>query len=145
MPTGNYTFTITAPGYSPYEEAGVPLNQGASGNTFQLITQGSTAADSEGIVVTGTSVRVADFERTTTGSVIEIGELATRVPVARDLTSVVQLAPATTVGDSAFGNLPNIGGSSVAENAYYVNGLNITEFRKGLGSVDGTVRVLQDR
>ena len=29
-------------------------------------------------------------------------------------------------GDAAFGNLASFGGSSVAENAYYVNGFNIT-------------------
>ena len=136
LPTGSYTFRVTAPGYSTYEEAGVSLTQGEAGNSFSLVTEGAAGAgEGDVIVVTGTRTRVADFERTTTGAVIEIGELATRVPVARDVTSVVLLAPATTQGDSAFGNLPNIGGGSVAENAYYVNGLNITQFRNGLGAV----------
>lgn len=133
LPTGSYTFAVSAPGFAPYQEAGIELSQGESGNTFTLASEGATGDNA--IVVTGTRTRVADFERTTTGAAIEIGDLATRVPVARDITSVVLLAPATTQGDSAFGNLPNIAGGSVAENAYYVNGLNITQFRNGLGAV----------
>ena len=132
LPTGRYTFSVSADGLEAYSETGVVLSQAQTANNFTLV--GGTSGEA-GIVVTGSRVQVADFERTTTGSVIEIGELATRVPVARDLTSVINLAPQTTFGDTAFGNLPNIGGSSVAENAYYINGLNITEFREGLGSV----------
>ena len=33
---------------------------------------------------------------------------------------------------SAFGNLVSFGGASVAENAYFVNGFNISNFRNGL-------------
>lgn len=135
LPAGVYTFEVSAPGYATFREDAVRLDQTGATNQFNLALAGTSADAGGEIVVRGTRVAVADFERTTTGAVINIGELANRVPVARDLTSVVQLAPATTLGDSAFGNLPNISGSSVAENAYFVNGLNITEFREGLGSV----------
>ena len=30
-------------------------------------------------------------------------------------------------------NLVSLGGSSVAENVYYINGMNVTNFRNGLG------------
>lgn len=139
LPIGNYTFEISATGYGAYREAGVRLAQNQSGNTFQLAEAGSAgapAADGGGeIVVTGTRVQVADFDRNTVGAVINVGELATRVPVGRDLNSIIQLAPGTAVGDTAFGNLSSIAGSSVSENAFFLNGLNITEFRQGLGSV----------
>jgi Carboxypeptidase regulatory-like domain/TonB-dependent Receptor Plug Domain len=131
LPTGSYTFTVDADGFEQFVDANITLGTDSSANQFSLAPQGGSGE----IVVTAGRLRVVDFERNTTGSVIEIGELATRVPVARDITSVVLLAPGTTQGDSAFGNLPNIAGASVAENAYYVNGLNITEFREGLGSV----------
>ncbi|MEY4269185.1 MAG: hypothetical protein RLZZ58_401 [Pseudomonadota bacterium] len=131
LPTGNYTFTIEASGYEAFTDDAVVLSADRSANQFTLASIGGTNE----IVVTAGRVQIIDFERNTTGSVIEIGELATRVPVARDITSVVLLAPGTTEGDSAFGSLPNIQGASVAENAYYVNGLNITEFREGLGAV----------
>lgn len=131
LPTGSYTFTISANGYDTFSDDAVKLGSDRSANQFSLVAEGG---DGEIVVSAGRSV-IVDFTRNTTGSVIEIGELATRVPVARDITSVVLLAPGTTQGDSAFGNLPNIAGASVAENAYYVNGLNITEFREGLGAV----------
>ena len=131
LPTGSYSFTIDAGGFDQFVDPAVTLGADRSANQFSLSPQGGNSE----IVVTAGRLQIVDFERNTTGSVIEIGELATRVPVGRDITSVVLLAPGTTQGDSAFGSLPNIAGASVAENAYYVNGLNITEFREGLGAV----------
>ncbi|MDG5487909.1 TonB-dependent receptor [Sphingomonas sp. BGYR3] len=134
LPAGKYTFEVNADGFGTYRESGIALSQSAAGNTFQL-SEG-TASTGDDIVVTGTRIKVADFDRTTVGAVISIGELATRVPVARDLTSVVLLAPGTSAGDSAFGNLAAVSGSSVSENSFFLNGLNITDFRQGLGSVE---------
>lgn len=147
LPQGNYTFTIEANGFATFTDPDIDLNASNSGNTFRLVPAGSetttTNAEGDTILVTGTRIKVSDFERTTTGAVIPIGELATRVPVARDVTSIIQLAPGTTVGDTAFlagntpgnGNLSNISGASVAENVFFLNGLNITNFRNGLGAV----------
>lgn len=51
--------------------------------------------------------------------------------------SVALLAPsAAKTSGSRFGSSPNIGGSSSAENGYYLNGINITNIRTGLGVVD---------
>ena len=55
-----------------------------------------------------------------------------QLPVQRDLTAMALLAPGTVPGDAAFGNLASFGGSSVAENVYYVNGFNITNPYKNL-------------
>jgi hypothetical protein len=135
LPQGSYTFEVSASGYETFTDNAVQLDQASGGNTFQLVKEGM--ASSEGaIVVTGKRIRVSDFDRATTGSVISVGELANRVPVARNLASVILLAPGTTQGDTAFGNLAAISGSSVSENAFFVNGLNITDFRQGLGSVE---------
>lgn len=131
LPQGSYAVTVSAPGFESYTEAGLVITQETAANQFTLSPEGGTTD----VVVTAGRVRVADFDRTTVGTVISLGELATRVPVARDISSVVQLSPGTTAGDSAFGNLPNISGASVAENAYYINGLNITNFRTQLGAV----------
>lgn len=140
LPPGPYTYAITAPGFSAFTDNAVVLDQNNAGNEFQLAAAGAAGvatenAEGDAIVVTGRRVRVADFERTTVGAVIDVGELATRVPVGRDLNSIIQLAPGTALGDTAFGDLSSLAGSSVSENAYYINGLNITEFREGLGSV----------
>lgn len=136
LPQGTYTFTITADGYQTFTDSGVRITQSEGGNSFRLIRTGAGTASADGsIVVTGQRIRVSDFDRTTTGQVISVADIAERVPVARDLTSVILLAPGTSQGDSAFGNLPAISGSSVSENTFFVNGLNITDFREGLGSV----------
>jgi hypothetical protein len=130
LPQGTYTFKIEATGFQSFTDGSVSLNQGQSANQFTLAPEGASA--DVDIVVTAGRVQVVDFDRNTTGAVINIGDLATRVPVARDITSVVLLSPGTAAGDTAFGNLPSINGASVSENAYYVNGLNITQFRNGL-------------
>lgn len=139
IPQGSYSFSISADGYDTYVEKGIVLTQSNSANQFTLAAAGAAVSTTSGseIVVTGRRVQISDFDRNTIGSTIQIGELARRVPVQRDLTSVVLLAPATAIGDNAFGNLPAVSGSSVSENVYYVNGLNITDFRQGLGS--GTI------
>lgn len=138
LPQGTYTFEISAPGFGTFRDEAVVLTQSSAGNAFELAPEGASADAAAGgeIVVTGRRVQISDFDRTTTGSVISIGELATRVPVARDLTSVILLAPGTALGDTAFGNLAAISGSSVSENVFFLNGLNITEFREGLGAVN---------
>src|SRR6185312_16251288 len=59
-------------------------------------------------------------------------EQIAKIPVPRDITDVALLAPGTVRGDAAFGNLASFGGASVAENAYFVNGFNITDSFKGL-------------
>ncbi len=134
LPQGSYSFEVTAAGYQVFSDNAVSLTQSAGGNSFQLVKDGVASAD--GIVVTGTRIRVSDFDRATTGAVIAVAELADRVPVARNLTSIILLTPGTIQGDRAFGNLPAISGSSVSENAYFLNGLNITDFRQGLGAVE---------
>ncbi|WP_198353759.1 TonB-dependent receptor [Sphingomonas sp. MA1305] len=133
IPAGTYTFTITADGYDTYTEAAIPLTQSGAANQFTLASAGS-AANSGDIVVTAGRQRVADFNQTTTGAVINVSDLANRVPVARDINSIIQLSPGTAQGDSAFGNLASVSGSSVGENQFFVNGLNITNFRNFLGA-----------
>ena len=133
LPQGNYTFTVAADGYDTFSDGNVSLTQAAAANQFTLSPAGLASSGGD-IVVTAGRIQVADFDRNTVGAVIQIGELATRVPVARDLTSVVLLAPGTSAGDAAFGNLPAVAGSSVSENVFFINGLNITDQRQGLGS-----------
>ena len=79
---------------------------------------------------TGASrVRTVSIEAAT---VLPVG-LTDRLPVGRDATSVALLAPGTVRGDAAFGELASFGGASVAENRYYLNGLDITRAADNLG------------
>jgi outer membrane receptor protein involved in Fe transport len=125
---GSYNVTVTAAGTPGYRAEGV--------NVAPSVTQTmaiSLASSGDEIVVTGSRV-ARDFNVATTGIAINVAEFAEDKPISRDLTSVILLAPGTTVGDDGFGNLSSIGGSSVAENAYYINGLNTTNFDNYLGS-----------
>lgn len=91
------------------------------------------------IVVTGAAIQTP-FSGTTSGVTVDVEELASRVPVGRDVTNLMLLAPGTSRGESTFGgkaaNFVSINGSSVAENAYYINGLNITNFDNYLGGAE---------
>ena len=133
LPTGSYTVVVEAPGLDTFTATDVSVV--ASQVTDLNIDMTSTG---NVIVVTGATI-TADFTENTTGTVVNLAELTRRVPVARDLASVVLLAPGTSFGDDAFEAngqlLPSINGSSVAENAYYINGLNTTNFDNYLGSV----------
>ena len=69
-----------------------------------------------------------------------------RLPIPRDPNAVVLMAPGAVYGDTAFGTnnrrehygtgfgYASLGGASVAENIYYINGMNVTNFRNGLGA-----------
>ena len=127
LPTGSYDIVVTGGGFQDFTATGV--NVLAS----QAVGVDISVSSANVITVIGTTI-VRDFEGTTQGLNVDVEELTKRVPLPKDLTSVVLLAPGTTQGDSAFGNLASIGGSSVAENAYYVNGLNTTNFDNYLGS-----------
>ena len=131
LPTGSqYSVEVNAAGMDLFTATDISV---LASETAEL-SIGLTSTGNE-IVVLGSTI-VQDFTSTTTGVNINVDDLVKTVPISRDLTSVALLAPGTSSGDSAFGNLASIGGSSVAENAYYVNGLNITNFDNYLGAAN---------
>ena len=135
-PVGRYTVTISAPGIETYTDTGVAIGLGSAADyTFTVGQAGAVAGVSsvDDIVVVGSRRATLDFDRTTTGITLDVQETFDRLPTARNLTAIQLLAPQTTPGDSAFGNEVSIAGSSVAENVYYLNGMNITNFRTFLG------------
>ena len=125
---GTYNVVVTAAGRPTYRADAVPV-QASQTSTLSVEL---ASAGGEDIVVTG-SRAVADFTGTTTGVNVDVADLVKTTPINRDLTSVVLLAPGTKLGDDGFGNLASINGASVAENAYYINGLNVTNFDNYLG------------
>ena len=132
LPGGSYDVTVSASGYSSFEDT-ISINIGdATGLTFTLF-------GGDVITVSGTATSLVDFSSPETSFSINVDELADSVPVARDIGQVALLAPSTSLGDGAFQsltkpNVVNISGSSVGENAYYINGFNITDFRNFLGA-----------
>ena len=143
LPTGVYTVTVSAEGYPATATENVRVNPGAN-NTYNFtVNSGDVLAGGE-IVVQGTAERVNDFGSNTGGLTIgDVSELLNTTPIARNQTALILLSPGTSSGDTAFGNLASIGGATVAENAYYVNGLNVTNFRNFVGSSNPPIEFYQ--
>jgi hypothetical protein len=85
---------------------------------------------SEIISIVGNSLVSIDTTSVESTSVFT-AEQIDLLPVARDLTSVALLAPGATAGDSGLGNgnTASFGGSSIAENGYFINGFDVTNIR----------------
>ncbi len=133
LPTGSYTVSVKKDGYVLAQESGLRINMGVK--TSLPVTLYASGEKPEVIEVMGNRISSIDVSSSESVTFVD-QELLARVPVARDVTSVALLAPGTTQGDAGFGNLASFGGASVGENSYYVNGMNVTNFRNGLGGAD---------
>jgi hypothetical protein len=134
LPIGKYTVTFRKNGYETVEEQEVVVKAGSSAK--YNISMYETGV--ERISVTGSNVQMVDFESSTTQLVLTADDIA-RLPVGQDLTSVALLAPGSSLAadpNADYGRGASFNGSSVAENGFFLNGLNITDIRKGLGNID---------
>ncbi|HJR74457.1 MAG TPA: TonB-dependent receptor [Luteimonas sp.] len=124
IPIGQYTITRkSADGATSTRTANVSV--GIASNV-DFVTSSGDAQTLDTVTVIGTgAVNPIDITSVESTTILTAQQIA-KIPVARDATSVALLAPGTVRGDAAFGNLASFGGSSVAENQYYVNGFNIT-------------------
>ena len=97
----------------------------------------------EEVVVVRESLPPVDATSSETTRIVTAGDIE-RLPITRDPNAVVLMAPGAVYGDTAFGTgrrrehygsgygYASLGGASVAENVYYINGMNVTNFRNGL-------------
>jgi len=129
LPTGSYSISVSKAGFVNTEST-LSLKVGINSYDVDLVSSGSNI---EELVTTARVVKTNVYEVNETGINIDVTELQTQIPVGRNLTSLTLLAPGAVEGDAAFGFLPSFGGSSVGENQYLVNGLNITNFRNFIG------------
>jgi hypothetical protein len=130
LPIGNYTITVSKAGFGTVSEEHVNIN--VAGLVFDA-TMGDTT-DVERIEISGARISQVDTSSAQVSQVISTERL-NLLPVELDSSAIAMLAPGVVGGDSAFGGVA-IGGSSVAENGYMLNGLNITKIRKGMGDIE---------
>lgn len=134
LPIGRYTISFSKNGFETAIEKSIEIQAGnQAGFNVDMYTAGV-----ERISVTGSSIQTIDFDNSTTQLVLTADELAI-LPVGQNLTSVALLAPGSSLAadpDADYGRGASFNGSSVAENGYFLNGLNITDIRKGLGHID---------
>lgn len=124
LPIGNYTLQVTRGGQAVGETVELAVSMG-SATTVNLSSEG--AVNLAAVQVVGSRiVPMVDVTSTETALTLTAAEVD-RLPVDRDLASVALLAPGVTKGEASFGGI-SFGGSSVAENAFYINGLNVTDF-----------------
>lgn len=131
LPVGQYELTVMRDGMLvARDNFGVSLN----GNTVANFELADQTIDEITVVA---SRIVGDTYSTDSGLVMGKAEIDI-MPVGRDLTSISMLAPGVVLGDSQFGlnggpGFASFGGSSIAENSCYINGLEVTNTRQGLG------------
>ena len=134
LPVGKYIVEGTRNGATLGKLAEVTVGLGAATTADVTVN----VSNLEEIFVVGTRVvRAVDVRSTESAMNLTREDLA-RLPVDRDITSVALLAPGLSKGDAGLcsgGNCGvSFGGSSIAENTIYINGLNVTDFYNRVGS-----------
>ena len=138
LPVGNYSVTSGA------NKRAVVVTPSAAANVEFVASQAANNGNTLGTVtVTASGASAIDVTTVSTSTVVTAAELK-RLPVARSAEAIALLSPGAVTGNGTyFGNQIAFGGSSVAENAYYLNGFfsgnpmtNIGGFTLPYGSIE---------
>jgi hypothetical protein len=129
LPVGRYQVDATRNGAVLGKLAEVTVSLGAA--TTANVTLGAITL--EEIQVLGTRIVTAVDVKSTESATNITREDLERLPVERDILSVALLAPGLNKGDGDLGSGVSFGGSSIAENTVYINGLNVTDFYNRVG------------
>ena len=121
---GKYQVNLTENGKTTSKEVTVLAGQGANVN-LATAAAAASAQNLSTISVTASALPSVDVSSVQTNTVLTSEQMKS-LPIAKNVTAIALLTPGAVKGDSAFGNLASFGGASVAENAYYVNGFNVT-------------------
>ncbi|MGN6481234.1 TonB-dependent receptor, partial [Luteibacter sp.] len=107
--------------------------------SFAAAATAASAQSLESVTVTANSLPPVDVSSVDSRTVITSEQLA-KLPLGRTAEAIALLAPGAVSGSGYFtgptGNaLVSIGGGSVTENAYYINGFNTTDPLSGFGGI----------
>lgn len=128
LPVGTYTLEASKDGTPVAEPVQVTVNLGNA----TVVNPGAAATTLGTVEVVGSRV-INAVDVTSTESATNITrEQLERLPVDQTISSVATLAPGVQKGNASFGGI-SFGGSSVAENSFYINGLNVTDFYNRVG------------
>lgn len=100
-----------------------------------IIGQGANASFAgavQSVQITGRRSKI-DVTNTNNGAVFSSRELA-KLPIARNVEAIIQLAPNTTRADDRFAGGASFGGGAASENSYYINGFPVVNPLTGLGA-----------
>lgn len=131
IPVGVYTVSLKRDGSIVDTRKNVALAPGAG--TSVSFNAGMTETTSLGAVtVSASALPSIDVSNVNSSTVITAADLR-RLPVVHSAEAIALLSPGTVSGSSYFANAVAFGGSSVSENAYYVNGYNTGEPYRNIG------------
>src|SRR5690348_10811735 len=128
LPVGDYELKTSA--------GGAPIEVTVTLGNATTVNIGSAGATRLGAVNVTADRVISAVDVTSTESATNLSrQEIKRLPVDQNVTAVTMLAPGVVKGNAGFGGI-SFGGSSVAENSFYVNGLNVTDFynRNGFSS-----------
>ena len=140
MPTGTYVVSLVSNGQVVASQDHVVVTVGAAATVPFTAAQTQEAKNLSTVTVTANSVPAIDVSSTRQSSVITAEQLKD-LPIAHSAEAIALLAPGVTLGGSTLGTGPNgsplvsMGGNSVVENAYYLNGFNTTDPIGGAGGI----------
>jgi hypothetical protein len=131
LPVGNYVMELSRDGGAATKVTDVTVSIGNATTVNVPISGISTLGSVQ--VSAPRVINMVDVTSTESAMNISSQDVA-RLPVAQDLKSVALLAPGVVAGKSSLGSQGiSFGGSSVAENSVYIDGLNVTDFYNRVG------------
>lgn len=135
LPLGTYTVTLQKDGATVDTRRNIGLTVNAG--TEVSFASTANAAQLSTITVTANAMPAIDVSAVDSRTVITAEELQ-HLPIARTAEAIAMLSPGVVQGSGFFTGpmgtpLISVGGSSVSENAYYINGMNVTDPLSGLG------------
>lgn len=138
LPLSTYTVTLMRDGKSVESKDGVTLTVGA-GTQVSFSGEPAGTTNLSGLTVTANSLPSIDVSQVDSRTVITADQLK-KLPIPRSAEAIATLAPGVNTGSSYYTSptgqtLISFGGSSVAENAYYINGFNTTDPLHNFGGI----------
>jgi hypothetical protein len=130
LPIGVYTATLTKGGAS----VGSTQVEVLAGQGIEASFATAVAGGVQSVQVSGRRNRI-DVSSSNNGATFTARELE-KLPVGRNVESIVQLAPNTTRGDPSYPAGASFGGGAASENAYYINGMVATNALTQLGAME---------
>jgi outer membrane receptor protein involved in Fe transport len=151
VPVGTYSVTLLRDGQAVQTHSNITPNAGGA-QEADFVSAGASANSANtqtlsGVTVTANALPAIDVTSTTENTTITAEQLK-HLPLQRSAAAIALLAPGTTQGASLLGasgrfggggptgeSVVSFGGSSVVENAYYINGFNTSDPLSNTGGI----------
>jgi hypothetical protein len=144
LPIGNYTVSLLQNGkvVASHDNVQVSVSGGTSVPfaASEISTGGVNAQNLAAVTVSANKLPPIDVSSTRQTQVITAQQLKS-LPLAHSAEAIALLSPGVNTGGASLGTGPtgtplvSIGGNSVVENAYYLNGFNTTDPIGGAGGI----------